>query len=161
MGFSLKKYNITIYGVIVVLILVLTTSGCISQSGQNEKLIYELNATQKICNSNEGSPAYNVTIPNEAKSIKVKYNVSPEFTGVGMGLNLGKYSKLYVDAFNIIPEKGHKTPYYSRNQIDSKTVQITNDQYTNGIMEFQRSDIKGLIFSPSNLQGKIEVYITY
>ena len=157
----MKKYNITIYGVIAVLILVLAASGCISQPGQNEKLIYELNATQKNWNSNEGSPAYNLTIPNEAKSIKVKYNVSQQFTGEAMGLNLGKYSKLNVDAFNIIPEKGHKTPYYSHNQIDSKTVKITNNQYTNGIIEFQRSDIKGLIISPTNLQGKIEVYITY
>lgn len=124
-------------------------------------MIYELNATQKIWNSNEGSPAYNVTVPNEAKSIKVKYNLSQEFTGVAMGLNLGKYSKIDVDAFSIIPEKGHKTPYYNHNQIDSKTVKISNNQYTNGIIEFQHSDIKGLIISPSNLQGKIEVYITH
>ncbi|UTB31865.1 MAG: hypothetical protein NKF70_10165 [Methanobacterium sp. ERen5] len=157
----MKKYSVTICGFITVLILVLAVSGCISQPGKNEKLIYELNATQKIWNSNEGSPAYNVTIPNEAKSVKIKYNVSKEFTGAAMGLNLGKYSELDVDAFNIILEQGHKTPHYSHNQIDSKTVQISDNQYTNGIIEFQRSDIKGLIISPSNLQGKIEVYITY
>lgn len=78
-----------------------------------------------------------------------------------MGLNLGKYSELDVDAFNIIPEKGRKTPHYSHNQIDIKTVKISDNQYTNGVLEFQRSDIRGLIISTSNLQGKIDVYITY
>lgn len=153
----MSKRNLV--GVLIIICSLVLISGCISQ-GTNEKLLIELNLSQKVWNSNEFN-YYNITIPDGTKSIRIEYqSLAPEFTTMMMGQDLSTYAAFSVNAFNVVPDAGQESSNYWKNQVDSKKVSLKNTALVDGNITFKRSDIKGLIIACRNVKGKVKVFVT-
>ncbi len=109
--------------------LIVLISGFTSQAGNNKNLVTQISFSQTSWSSGEEMHYYNITIPENAKSVEIEYQgIAPQFTDTVMGQNLTQYSGLFVYAFNTAPTEGQDPPTLWKNQVDSKTVNTPNTE---------------------------------
>ena len=142
------------------MILVVMASGCTStQTGNNtgsgEKVVVELNLP-KVNGSATSSSDYNVTIPEGAKSVKIKYQgLQAATTSIG-GTDVSSMATLGVFALNVVPTEGQGYADFYGNVVSSKSVDVGGGQ-SEGTVEFDQSGIKGVYITGVNVKGKVTV----
>jgi hypothetical protein len=147
------RYEIAaVLGILSVLVLVVSISGCTS----NEKVLYQYNLT------GNQSPNYigvqNVTIPNGTNTIKVE------------GQNLAKYnssfnsSSVNVYALSTVPvtitASNNQTAIiknYNTSVVLQKTFDLTNGTNQSFNYTFNDTTIKGFLIINVNSQGFIKI----
>ena len=158
----MKKDGILVSGIIAILILVVMASGCTNtQTGNNtssgEKVVVELNLP-KVNGSATSSSDYNVTIPEGAKSVKIKYEgLQAATTSIG-GTDVSSMATLGVFALNVVPTEGQGYADFSGNVVSSKSVDVGGGQ-SEGTIEFDQSGIKGVFITGVNVKGKVTVSV--
>ena len=158
----MKKDGILVSGIIAILILVVMASGCTNtQTGNNtrsgEKVVVELNLP-KVNGSASSSSDYNVTIPEGAKSVKIKYQgLQAATTSIG-GTDVSSMATLGVFALNVVPTEGQGYADFSGNVVSSKSVDVGGGQ-SEGTIEFDQSGIKGVFITGVNVKGKVTVSV--
>ena len=157
----MKKDGILVSGIIAILICVVMASGCTNtQTGNNtgsgEKVIAELNLPKDNSSSASSSSNYNVTIPEGAKSVKIKYEgLQAATTSIG-GTDVSSMATLGVFALNVVPTEGQGYADFSGNVVSSKSVDVGGGQ-SEGTVEFDQSGIKGVYITGVNVKGKVTV----
>ncbi len=164
-GFFMKKKGILFSGIIVILIFVVMASGCTStQTGNNtgsagsgEKVVVELNLPKVNGSASASSSSdYNVTIPEGAKSVKIKYEgLQAATTNIG-GTDVSSMATLGVFALNVVPTEGQGYADFSGNVVSSKSVDVGGGQ-SEGTIDFDQSGIKGVFITGVNVKGKVTV----
>jgi hypothetical protein len=156
----MKKDGILVSGILAILILVVMASGCTStQTGNNtgsgEKVVAELNLP-KDNSSASSSSDYNVTIPEGAKSVKIKYQgLQAATTSIG-GTDVSSMATLGVFALNVVPTEGQGYADFSSNVVSSKSVNVGSGE-SDGTIEFNQTGIKGVFIAGVNVKGKLTV----
>ncbi|AXV38884.1 hypothetical protein [Methanobacterium sp. BAmetb5] len=156
----MKKDGILVSGILAILILVVMASGCTStQTGNNtgsgEKVVAELNLP-KDNSSVSSSSDYNVTIPEGAKSVKIKYQgLQAATTSIG-GTDVSSMATLGVFALNVVPTEGQGYADFSSNVVSSKSVNVGSGE-SDGTIEFNQTGIKGVFIAGVNVKGKLTV----
>ena len=157
----MKKDGILISGIIAILILVVMASGCTNtQTGNNtgsgEKVIAEHNLPKDNSSSASSSSDYNVTIPEGAKSVKIKYEgLQAATTSIG-GTDVSSMATLGVFALNVVPTEGQGYADFSSNVVSSKSVNVGSGE-SDGTIEFNQTGIKGVFIAGVNVKGKLTV----
>lgn len=159
----MKKDGILVSGIIAILICVVMASGCTNtQTGNNtgsgEKVIVELNLPK--VNSSDSTLSrrsdYNVTIPEGAKSVKIKYQgLQADTTSIG-GTDVSSMATLGVFALNMVPTEGQSYADFSGNTLSSKSVNVGGGE-SDGTIEFNQTGIKGVFIAGVNVKGKVTV----
>ncbi|HII84268.1 MAG TPA: hypothetical protein HA271_05415 [Methanobacterium subterraneum] len=156
----MKKDGILVSGIIAILILVVMASGCTnSQTGNNtgsgEKVIVELNLPKSNASASSSSD-YNVTIPEGAKSVKIKYQgLQAATTSIG-GTDVSSMATLGVFALSVVPTEGQGYADFSSKVVSSKSVDVGGGQSA-GTIEFDQSGIKGVFITGVNVKGNVTV----
>jgi hypothetical protein len=156
----MKKDGILVSGIIAILILVVMASGCTNtQTGNNtgsgEKVVAELNLP-KSNGSASSSSDYNVTIPEGAKSVKIKYQgLQAATTSIG-GTDVSSMATLGVFALSVVPTEGQGYADFSSKVVSSKSVDVGGGQ-SEGTIEFDQSGIKGVFITGVNVKGNVTV----
>ncbi|MCC7560908.1 MAG: hypothetical protein KO318_10865 [Methanobacterium sp.] len=136
-------------------------SGCTNtQTGNNtgsgEKVIAELNLPKDNSSSASSSSDYNVTIPEGAKSVKIKYQgLQAATTSIG-GTDVSSMATLGVFALNMVPTEGQSYADFSGNVVSSKSVDVGGGE-SDGTIEFNQTGIKGVFIAGVNVKGKLTV----
>ncbi|WP_157809421.1 MULTISPECIES: hypothetical protein [Methanobacterium] len=136
-------------------------SGCTNtQTGNNtgsgEKVIAELNLPKDNSSSASSSSNYNVTIPEGAKSVKIKYQgLQAATTSIG-GTDVSSMATLGVFALNMVPTEGQSYADFSGNVVSSKSVDVGGGE-SDGTIEFNQTGIKGVFIAGVNVKGKLTV----
>ncbi|AUB56099.1 hypothetical protein [Methanobacterium subterraneum] len=157
----MKKDGILVSGIIAILICVVMASGCTNtQTGNNtgsgEKVIAELNLPKDNSSSASSSSNYNVTIPEGAKSVKIKYQgLQAATTSIG-GTDVSSMATLGVFALNMVPTEGQSYADFSGNVVSSKSVDVGGGE-SDGTIEFNQTGIKGVFIAGVNVKGKLTV----
>jgi hypothetical protein len=157
----MKKDGILVSGIIAILICVVMASGCTNtQTGNNtgsgEKVIAELNLPKDNSSSASSSSDYNVTIPEGAKSVKIKYQgLQAATTSIG-GTDVSSMATLGVFALNMVPTEGQSYADFSGNVVSSKSVDVGGGE-SDGTIEFNQTGIKGVFIAGVNVKGKLTV----
>lgn len=180
LGWKYMLSKISSIGLVVLVLLVVFVSGCISLPNPNEKVIGEFNFPK---DPNEGNSTqktlslYNVTIPEGAKSVKIEtQNMAP--TPYATGEDLNKTASVYVWAFEVVPS-GNQSPtnFSLAGMVNQQSVYSTGvtqkggtlfnylvqfyiDHVGSGPTELKSTDIKGLLIRGDNVKGKVKVIVT-
>ena len=157
----MKKDGIIVSGIIAILICVVMASGCTdtqtgNQTGSGEKVIVELNLPKDNSSSASSSSDYNVTIPEGAKSVKIKYQgLQAATTSIG-GTDVSSMATLGVFALSVVPTEGQGYADFSSKVVSSKSVDVGGGQSA-GTIEFDQSGIKGVFITGVNVKGNVTV----
>ena len=158
----MKNDGLLISGIVAILILVVMASGCTNtQTGNNtgsgEKVVAELTLPKTNGSASASSSSdYNVTIPEGAKSVKIKYEgLQAATTSIG-GTDVSSMATLGVFALNVVPTEGQGYADFSGNVVSSKSVDVGGGQ-SEGTVEFDQSGIKGVYITGVNVKGKVTV----
>ncbi|MDI3549374.1 MAG: hypothetical protein PWQ15_476 [Methanobacterium sp.] len=156
----MKKDGIIISGILAILLLVVMASGCTTQTGNStgsgEKVVAELTFPKENVSASSSS-SYNVTIPEGAKSVKIKYEgLQPATTNIG-DQDVSNLATLGIFALNVVPTEGQSYTDFSDKMVDAKTVDVGGGQ-SGGTIELEQSGIKGLFLTGVNVKGNVTVY---
>lgn len=146
------KSRIAVLGILSIMLVVVSASGCIS----NEKILYQYNLTGN-------SPTYigvqNVTIPNGTKTVKIE---TQNLTKVNTNLNP---STINIYALSTVPvtitATNNETAIiksYNSSIITQQSINLTNETKPQTFnITFNETTIKGLLIINYNSKGIIQI----
>ncbi len=146
------KSRIAVLGILSIMLVVVSASGCIS----NEKILYQYNLTGN-------SPTYigvqNVTIPNGTKTVKIE---TQNLTRVNTNLNP---STINIYALSTVPvtitATNNETAIiksYNSSIITQQSINLTNETKPQTFnITFNETTIKGLLIINYNSKGIIQI----
>lgn len=146
------KSGIAVLGILSIMLVVVSASGCIS----NEKILYQYNLTGN-------APTYigvqNVTIPNGTKTVKIE---AQNLTKVNTNLNP---STITIYALSTVPvtitATNNETAIiksYNSSIITHQSINLTNETKPQTFnLTFNETTIKGLLIINYNSKGIIQI----
>jgi hypothetical protein len=147
------KFGIAVLGILSILVVVVSASGCTS----NGNTLYQYNLTGH-------APTYigvqNVTIPNGTKTVKIE---AQNLTKINTKIN---QSNIIVYALSTVPvtvtaATNNETAIiksYNSSVITQQSINVTNEtKPQTSDLTFKESTIKGLLIINYNSQGNIRI----
>jgi hypothetical protein len=148
---DLKKSWTAVLGIISILILVISVSGC--SSFTNNKLFFEYNLPSGESPDYTGSQ--NITVPDGTSSVRIDYQ------NLVKGNSTTQLPTLNIYYLNTVPVAGQPIGSYAKNIVDEKTIDVYNEtKPLSGVYLEVNSNIKGVLIVNNNVNGVIKVFVS-